>query len=96
MTTSKPNAGSRRVFTLANTPLRNAVDDGACVRKLDALPDPSVLGAENHRLIPTPKLMLATRRAAGFDSGIGNQRTILGDAGVLLVADGVLVERAGR
>jgi hypothetical protein len=40
--------------------------------------------------------MLATRRAADFDSGIGNQRAILGDAGVLLVADGVLVERVGR
>ena len=35
-------------------------------------------------------------RAAGFDSGIGNQRTILGDAGVLPVADGALVERARR
>jgi hypothetical protein len=31
-----------------------------------------------------------------FDSGVGNQRAVLGDAGVLLVADGVLVERAGR
>jgi hypothetical protein len=58
-------------------------------------PTPSVLGAD-HQLIPTPKLMLGTMRAAGFDSGIGNQRTILGDAGVLPVADGVLVERAGR
>jgi hypothetical protein len=46
--------------------------------------------------IPTPKLVLATRRAAGFDSGIGNRRTILGDADVLLVADGVLVERAEK
>ena len=61
-------------------------------------PTPAFSGAENHRLIPTPKLMLATRRAAGFDfdSGIGNQRAILGDTSVLLVADSVLVERAGR
>jgi hypothetical protein len=66
------------------------------VRKLDALPNPSVLGAEITKLIPSPKLMLAIRRAAGFDSRIGNQPTILGDAGVLLVADGVLVERTGR
>ncbi len=35
-------------------------------------------------------------RAAGFDSGIGDQRAILGDTGILLVADSVLVERAGR
>ena len=39
---------------------------------------------------------LVLRRAAGFDSGVGNQRAILGDAGVLFVADGVLVERAWR
>jgi hypothetical protein len=39
---------------------------------------------------------LVLRRAAGFDSGIGNQRAVLGDASVLLVADSVLVERAGR
>jgi hypothetical protein len=39
---------------------------------------------------------LVLRRAAGFRSGVGNQRAILGDTGVLLVADSVLVERAGR
>src|ERR1700746_592359 len=39
---------------------------------------------------------LVLRRATGFHSGVGNQRAIFGDAGVLLVADGVLVERAGR
>ena len=39
---------------------------------------------------------LVLRRAAGFGSGVGNQRAVLGDAGLLLVADGVLVERAGR
>src|SRR5262249_44962860 len=39
---------------------------------------------------------LVLRRAAGFGSGVGNQRAIFGDASVLLVADGVLVERAGR
>jgi hypothetical protein len=39
---------------------------------------------------------LDLRRAAGFGSGIGNQRAFLGDAGVLLVANGVLVEDAGR
>src|ERR1700751_158247 len=39
---------------------------------------------------------LVLGRAAGFGSGVGNQRAVLGDAGVLLVADGVLVERAGR
>jgi hypothetical protein len=33
---------------------------------------------------------------AGFDSGVGNQRAVLGDAGVLLVTDGVLVKRAWR
>src|ERR1700751_4989413 len=37
---------------------------------------------------------LVLRRAASFDSRVGNQRALLGDAGVLLVADGVLVERA--
>ncbi len=40
--------------------------------------------------------LLVLRRTACFDSGVGNQSAILGDAGVLLVADGVLVERAGR
>jgi hypothetical protein len=40
--------------------------------------------------------LFVLRRAAGFDSGIGNQRSILGDTIVLLVADSVLVERAGR
>jgi hypothetical protein len=39
---------------------------------------------------------LVLRRAAGFGSGVGNQRAILGDAGVLIVADRVLVERAWR
>src|SRR5262249_53860532 len=34
---------------------------------------------------------LVLRRAAGFGSGVGNERAIFGDAGVLLVADGVLV-----
>src|SRR4029077_8876653 len=38
---------------------------------------------------------LVLGRAAGFGSGIGDQRAVLGDAGVLLVADGVLVVRAG-
>ena len=39
---------------------------------------------------------LVLRRAAGFDSGVCNQRAILGDVGALLVAHGVLVERAWR
>ena len=39
---------------------------------------------------------LILRRAPGFDAGVGNQCAIFGDAGVLLVAEGVLVERAGR
>ena len=39
---------------------------------------------------------LVLRRTAGFDSGVGNQRAIFGDAGVLLLSDGVLVKRAGR
>jgi hypothetical protein len=39
---------------------------------------------------------LVLRRATGFGSGVGYQRAILGNAGVLFVADGVLVERAWR
>jgi hypothetical protein len=31
-------------------------------------------------------------RAAGLDSGVGDQCAILCDTGVLLVADGVLIE----
>ena len=34
----------------------NAVDDRACVRKFDALPDPSVLGAEITNSSRSPKL----------------------------------------
>jgi hypothetical protein len=33
-------------------------------------------------------------RATGLDAGVRRQRAIIGDAGVLLVADGVLVEGA--
>ena len=43
---------------------------------------------------------LTTRLSLGerpvFVAGVGDQRAVLGDAGVLLVADGVLVERARR
>ena len=39
---------------------------------------------------------LVLGRAAGLDAGIGDQRAVLGDAGVLLEANGVLVERAWR
>ena len=34
--------------------------------------------------------------AAGLRAGVGHQRAVLGDARVLLVADGVFVERARR
>jgi hypothetical protein len=61
VTTSKPNRGSHLRLHAGEHAAENAVDDGACVRRLDTLPDPSVL-----------------------------------DAGVLPVADGVLVERFGR
>jgi hypothetical protein len=39
---------------------------------------------------------LVLGRAAGLDSGVGDESAVLGDAGVLLEADGVLVELAGR
>jgi hypothetical protein len=34
--------------------------------------------------------------AAGFDAGVGDERAVVGDAGVFLVTNGVLVERAHR
>ena len=39
---------------------------------------------------------LVLGRAAGLGAGVGDQRAVLGDARVLLVANGVLVERARR
>ena len=37
---------------------------------------------------------LVLGRAAGLGAGVGDQRAVVGDAGILLVTDGVLVKRA--
>ena len=62
--------------------------DLGCNREIDRAPPNISFG------VGMPYNPLVLGRAAGFDSGIGNQRAILGNTGVLLVADGVLVERA--
>src|SRR5215471_21185023 len=36
------------------------------------------------------------RRASSLYTGVGNERTVLGDAGVFLVTNGMLIKRAGR
>ena len=43
-----------------------------------------------------PDDALVLGRAACLDAGIGDERSVFGDAGVFFVANRVLVQRAGR
>ena len=73
--------------------VRSLAVDGkgfGCDRDIDRAPPDISFGIG---MIYNP---LVLGRAAGFYSGIGNQRAFFGDASLLLVADGVLVQLAGR